>query len=79
LPRLRIDQVMQTCLKYLLPLSCVLLLGVSFWQLLMPTLGRLLFSITLAAVCLAGLAWLVVKVCSAVSPRLPFQDDKVTR
>ncbi len=27
LPRLRIDQVMMTCLKYLLPISCVLLLG----------------------------------------------------
>jgi NADH-quinone oxidoreductase subunit H len=34
LPRLRIDQVMMTCLKYLLPISCVLLLGVSVWQLL---------------------------------------------
>src|SRR5262249_29913739 len=27
LPRLRIDQVMMACLKYLLPISCVLLLG----------------------------------------------------
>src|SRR5262249_32443634 len=37
LPRLRIDQVMMTCLKYLLPISCVLLLGVSLWQVfLMP-------------------------------------------
>src|SRR5438094_1355569 len=33
LPRLRIDQVMMTCLRYLLPMSCVLLLGVSVWQL----------------------------------------------
>jgi NADH-quinone oxidoreductase subunit H len=33
LPRLRIDQVMMTCLRYLLPISCVLLLGVSVWQL----------------------------------------------
>jgi NADH-quinone oxidoreductase subunit H len=32
LPRLRIDQVMMTCLKYLLPISCFLLLGVSIWQ-----------------------------------------------
>jgi len=38
LPRLRIDQVMMTCLKYLLPVSCVLLLGVSLWRLLIPTL-----------------------------------------
>lgn len=32
LPRLRIDQVMMTCLKYLIPISCFLLLGVSLWQ-----------------------------------------------
>lgn len=35
LPRLRIDQVMMTCLKYLVPISCVLLVGVSLWQLLL--------------------------------------------
>src|SRR5687768_17411035 len=40
LPRLRIDQVMMTCLKYLLPISCVLLLGVSLWQLTIPALVR---------------------------------------
>jgi len=43
LPRLRIDQVMMTCLRYLLPISCVLLLGVSVWQLLLteaPILRR---------------------------------------
>ena len=36
LPRLRIDQVMMTCLKYLLPISCALLLGVSIWRLAFP-------------------------------------------
>lgn len=36
LPRLRIDQVMTTCLKYLLPISCVLLVGVAVWQLAVP-------------------------------------------
>jgi NADH-quinone oxidoreductase subunit H len=36
LPRLRIDQVMMTCLKYLLPISCALLVGVSVWQLVFP-------------------------------------------
>jgi len=36
LPRLRIDQVMMTCLKYLLPISCALLLGVSLWHRAMP-------------------------------------------
>jgi NADH-quinone oxidoreductase subunit H len=34
LPRLRIDQVMTTCLKYLLPISCFLFLGVTLWPLL---------------------------------------------
>ncbi|QEL17030.1 NADH-quinone oxidoreductase subunit NuoH [Limnoglobus roseus] len=36
LPRLRIDQVMLTCLKYFLPISCGLLIGVCVWQLYMP-------------------------------------------
>jgi len=41
LPRLRIDQVMMTCLKYLLPISCFLFLGVTLWPfLLTATLGR---------------------------------------
>jgi NADH-quinone oxidoreductase subunit H len=34
LPRLRIDQVMSACLKYLLPISCFLFLGVTVWPLL---------------------------------------------
>jgi len=34
LPRLRIDQVMETCLQYFLPISCVLLVGVCLWLLL---------------------------------------------
>jgi NADH-quinone oxidoreductase subunit H len=37
LPRLRIDQVMMTCLQYFLPISCVLLVGVCLWLLLAPT------------------------------------------
>jgi NADH-quinone oxidoreductase subunit H len=36
LPRLRIDQVMETCLQYFLPISCILLLGVCMWQLIIP-------------------------------------------
>jgi NADH-quinone oxidoreductase subunit H len=40
LPRLRIDQVMQTCLKYLVPISCVLFLGATAWSLWRP--GRVL-------------------------------------
>lgn len=33
LPRLRIDQVMTTCLKYLVPISCFLFLGATAWPL----------------------------------------------
>ncbi|QDU37900.1 NADH-quinone oxidoreductase subunit H [Maioricimonas rarisocia] len=41
LPRLRIDQVMTTCLKYLVPISCFLFLGAVIWPLaLSATLGR---------------------------------------
>lgn len=36
LPRLRIDQVMMTCLKYFLPISCGLLVGVCAWRLFVP-------------------------------------------
>ena len=35
LPRLRIDQVMTTCLKYLVPISCFLFLGATVWPFLM--------------------------------------------
>jgi NADH-quinone oxidoreductase subunit H len=65
LPRLRIDQVMMTCLKYLLPISCVLLLGVSLWQVAVPALVlgipvTLVVKVGAAGLCLlllAGLAW----------------------
>jgi NADH-quinone oxidoreductase subunit H len=41
LPRLRIDQVMTTCLKYFLPIACALLVGVGVWQLyLQPYIGE---------------------------------------
>ena len=41
LPRLRIDQVMTTCLKYLVPISCFLFLGATVWPfLLLKTVGR---------------------------------------
>jgi hypothetical protein len=36
LPRPRIDQVLYACVKVLLPLSCVLLLGVTLWHWLIP-------------------------------------------
>jgi len=36
LPRLRIDQVMTTCLKYLVPISCFLFLGSTVWSVMLP-------------------------------------------
>lgn len=36
LPRPRIDQVLYVCIKVLLPLACVLLLGAALWQLFVP-------------------------------------------
>jgi NADH-quinone oxidoreductase subunit H len=41
LPRLRIDQVMMTCLKYLIPMSCGLFLLGALWPLvLLSSTGR---------------------------------------
>lgn len=37
LPRLRIDQVITTCLKYLVPISCFLFLGATVWPLILAT------------------------------------------
>ena len=36
LPRLRIDQVMTTCLKYCTPIAAVMFAGVMLWQLFLP-------------------------------------------
>ena len=59
LPRLRIDQVMMTCLKYLLPISCVLLLGVSLWQLALPQVVVVHFHWLLFALCLVGVVLMI--------------------
>ena len=36
LPRLRIDQVMTTCLKYCVPLASAMLAGVMLWMCFLP-------------------------------------------
>jgi NADH-quinone oxidoreductase subunit H len=36
LPRLRIDQVMTTCLKYCTPIAAVMFLGAAAWQYWLP-------------------------------------------
>lgn len=43
LPRLRIDQVMATCLKYCTPIAAAMFLGATLWQLQMP--GRTFFGL----------------------------------
>src|SRR6185295_11477639 len=52
LPRLRIDQVMMTCLKYLIPISCGLILGVCLWRLMMPDFVQAYFKYVLLGGCL---------------------------
>ena len=54
LPRLRIDQVMMTCLQYFLPMSCVLLVGVCVWQLVVPSSVANAVKFILAFGCLIG-------------------------
>jgi NADH-quinone oxidoreductase subunit H len=71
LPRLRIDQVMMTCLKYLLPISCFLLLGVSLWEVLVRPLVGPYFQYVLAGICFLLMAWMIVKVVTTPS-KLPF-------
>jgi NADH-quinone oxidoreductase subunit H len=46
LPRLRIDQVMTTCLKYCTPISAVMFLGAALWHFWLPS--RNFFGITAA-------------------------------
>ncbi|MFO0863793.1 MAG: NADH-quinone oxidoreductase subunit NuoH [Gemmataceae bacterium] len=55
LPRLRIDQVMMTCLKYLLPISCFLLIGVATWQLMVPAAVRSIAQLAIFAITMFGL------------------------
>jgi NADH-quinone oxidoreductase subunit H len=71
LPRLRIDQVMMTCLKYLLPISCVLLAGVSIWEAAFRPLVGPYFHYALAGLCALLMLWLIVKVVFTPS-QLPF-------
>jgi NADH-quinone oxidoreductase subunit H len=71
LPRLRIDQVMMTCLKYLLPMSCMWLLGVSVWQAMVrPAIGPY----TKFVLCGGSLGLFVLMVYKVVTTqsKLPF-------
>lgn len=61
LPRLRIDQVMNTCLKYFLPLSCALFLAVCLWELLVPPAVATAVRFVLALGTVAGVSLVLVK------------------
>jgi len=71
LPRLRIDQVMETCLKYLLPLSCVLLLGAALWQVAMPNIVLMYLKFAVALVCLGLVGMALYRIVTTPS-QLPF-------
>ncbi len=70
LPRLRIDQVMMTCLKYLLPISCFLLLGVSVWQVFVPPVASVAVRWSLAVLALLLVLWTLFKLVTTPS-KLP--------
>jgi NADH-quinone oxidoreductase subunit H len=72
LPRLRIDQVMMTCLKFLLPISCVLLLGIGFWQVVVPAVVTWWLSRVFALVCLGLVVLMIVRLRQA-QHNLPFR------
>ena len=61
LPRLRIDQVMMTCLKYFLPIACFLLLGVCLWQLLAPMGMAMVWKYASSLGCVVFVVWVGVK------------------
>jgi NADH-quinone oxidoreductase subunit H len=66
LPRLRIDQVMVTCLRYLVPISCALLVGVSIWQLLTWEFPLVTYcNYLIAALCLVLVIWTILKLMTA--------------
>jgi NADH-quinone oxidoreductase subunit H len=67
MPRLRIDQVMLTCLQYFVPISCVLLVGVCAWQLYIPSFAAEGVKFVLAIGSLA-LAVVVVLAASKLKP-----------
>jgi NADH-quinone oxidoreductase subunit H len=62
LPRLRIDQVMMLCLKYLIPISCILLVGVSVWTLFVPAEVQQFVAPAICVLSLIGLAFLVFQI-----------------
>jgi NADH-quinone oxidoreductase subunit H len=71
LPRLRIDQVMMTCLKYLLPIACFLLLGISLWEVFARPLVGHFVKYALAALAIVPTVVLFVRIVSTPSTLPP--------
>lgn len=70
LPRLRIDQVMTTCLKYFLPIACVLLVGVCVWQLwVQPHIGEVTKYVLSVSSLLFGIVVLGAATFGKVAPK----------
>lgn len=69
LPRPRIDQVLYACVKVLLPLACVLLLGAALWQLLVEDKGAPAFitQVTLSAIGVCGFGVIVMFILYAAA------------
>ncbi len=67
LPRLRIDQVMMMCLKYLIPISCVLMAGVSVWTLFVPFFVQQIVGWVICVLSVAGLGVMVFQLMTWAS------------
>jgi NADH-quinone oxidoreductase subunit H len=67
LPRLRIDQVMATCLKYCTPIAAAMFLGATLWQLKMP--DRNFFGVL-------PVSQAVYEINEGMGPQLPAPGDK---
>jgi hypothetical protein len=61
---------MMTCLTYLLPISCFLLLGVSLWEVFIRPIVGAYFNYLLAALCTLGILWMIYKLITTRS-KLP--------
>lgn len=71
LPRLRIDQVMMTCLKYLLPIACFLLLGISLWEVFLRSLVGPYCKATLATLVVGSLTITLIQIWRSPASQPP--------
>lgn len=52
---------MMLCLKYLVPIDCVLMLGVSVWTLFVPAYVQPYFGYGICGLCVLAAIWLIFK------------------